>query len=167
MPFTPFHFGLGAAIHCVAPKRISFLAFCTANVLIDIEPLYFMLTDNPPLHRFFHTYIGATLVALATVMLFLACQRFASRFWLPDIFGWQSLSLLPVVVGAILGTYSHILLDSIMHSDIQPFSPFTHENPLLHLVSLSALHWLCIASGGLGATVLMVRKFMWRGKNAR
>lgn len=26
MPFTPFHFGPGAAFHSLAPKRISFLA---------------------------------------------------------------------------------------------------------------------------------------------
>ena len=166
MPLTPFHFGPGALIHCVAPKRISFLSFCMANVLIDIEPLYFILTNNPPLHRFLHTYIGATLVALATSILFLACQRFASRFWLPNLFKWQGLSLSSVAIGALFGTYSHIILDSIMHSDIRPFSPFTQENSMLHLLSLSALHWLCIASGFLGAAALMVRHFMLRGKNA-
>jgi hypothetical protein len=51
MPVTPFHFGPGAAIHSLAPKRVSFLAFCVSNVLIDIEPLYFMLTKQFPLHR--------------------------------------------------------------------------------------------------------------------
>lgn len=56
MPITPFHFGPGAAIHALAPKQVSFLAFCVSNILIDIEPLYFMLTDQYPLHRFFsHT----------------------------------------------------------------------------------------------------------------
>jgi hypothetical protein len=43
MPITPFHFGPGTAIHAIAPKHVSFLTFCSANVLIDIEPLYYMV----------------------------------------------------------------------------------------------------------------------------
>ena len=54
MPITPFHFGPGGVIHALAPKQVSFIAFCAANVLIDVEPLYFMLTHQYPLHRFFH-----------------------------------------------------------------------------------------------------------------
>jgi hypothetical protein len=53
MPFTPFHFGPGALVHSAAPKHISFLAFCDANVLVDVEPLYYMLTGGYPIHRFF------------------------------------------------------------------------------------------------------------------
>ena len=36
MPFTPFHFGAGALVHSVAPKYVSFLAFCGANVHLVI-----------------------------------------------------------------------------------------------------------------------------------
>lgn len=158
MPITPFHFGPGAAIHAVAPKHVSFLAFCTANVLIDIEPLYYMLTHQERLHRFFHTYLGASLVALATFALFLACRRFASRFWLPNPFKWQSLSLIAVAVGAAAGTYSHIVLDSVMHSDITPFAPFSDANPLLRVISLSALHWVCLGSGVVALLILGVRQ---------
>jgi len=71
MSFTPFHPGPGALVHVMAPRRVSFLAFCGANVLMDTEPLYFMLSGQEPLHRFFHTYVGATLIMAATVALFL------------------------------------------------------------------------------------------------
>lgn len=165
MPFTPFHFGIGAALHAAAPRRVSFLAFCAANVIIDMEPLYFMLTDNPPLHRFFHTYIGATLVAAATIVLFSVCRRFAARFRLPDIFDWQSLRLPEIAAGSVLGTYTHIVLDSIMHLDIRPFAPFSDANGLLQLLSLSALQWVCVAAGVLGAVVLAIRHRRLRGKN--
>lgn len=53
MPFTPFHFGPGAAIHALAPRKVSFIAFVAANVLMDVEPLYYMLTRQDHLHRFF------------------------------------------------------------------------------------------------------------------
>jgi membrane-bound metal-dependent hydrolase YbcI (DUF457 family) len=148
VPITPFHFGPGAAIHSAAPRHISFLSFCAANVLIDIEPLYYMLTGQAPLHRFFHTYIGATLVALATVLLFLVARRVVTT----------NLSIRAVAVGAFLGTYSHIVLDSVMHADIRPFAPFSDTNPLLAVVSLRALHLFCVIAGALGIVALPVRR---------
>ncbi|HZX30917.1 MAG TPA: hypothetical protein VFF03_06175 [Rhodocyclaceae bacterium] len=158
MPITPFHFGPGAAFHALAPKRISFLAFCAANVLIDVEPLYYMRTDQYPLHRFFHTYIGATLIVLMTVALFMAARAFAQRLWLPNPFGWCELGIPAVAMGAALGSYSHIVLDSLMHADIAPLAPFTASNPLLGLVSLAVLHWGCAATGVLGAIILFLRQ---------
>lgn len=160
MPFTPFHFGPGAVIHAMAPKQVSFLAFCTANVMIDVEPLYFMITRHDRLHQFFHTYIGATLVALATLLLFLGCRAFARRFWLPNLFEWQGLQLKQVAFGAIIGTYSHIVFDSIMHMDITPFAPFSDINPLLRIVSLSTLHWICFGAGVVALFILVVRKLI-------
>ena len=160
MPITPFHFGPGAVIHVLAPKHVSFLAFCAANVLIDIEPLYYMLTDQERLHRFFHTYVGASLVALATVALFLGCRWFARQIWLPNPFQWQSLGLLAVAIGAAAGTSSHIVLDSVMHSDITPFAPFSDANPLFRLTTLPALHWLCLGSGAVALLILGIRQFV-------
>lgn len=160
MPFTPFHFGPGAVIHAMAPKQVSFLAFCTANVMIDVEPLYFMITRQDRLHQFFHTFVGATLVALATLLLFLGCRAFARRFWLPNLFVWQGLHLQQVAVGAIIGTYSHIVLDSIMHTDITPLAPFSDMNPLLRIVSLSTLHWICFGSGVVALLILGRRKLI-------
>lgn len=154
MPVTPFHFGPGAAIHSAAPRYISFLSFCAANVLIDIEPLYYMLTGQVRLHRFFHTYIGATLVAIAAVLLF----RVARATPLPDVLRWRELSLRAVAIGAFLGTYSHIVLDSVMHADIRPFAPFSDANPLLALVSLRALHLFCLIAGALGVAVVLIRR---------
>ena len=160
MPITPFHFGPGAVIHALAPRQVSFLAFCAANVLIDVEPLYYMITHHHRLHQFFHTFVGASLVALATVILFLGCRALSRRIWLPNPFEWQSLNLIPVAVGAIVGTYSHILLDSVMHRDITPFAPFSDVNPLLRIVSLSTLHWICIGSGVLGSLIIVIRSII-------
>jgi membrane-bound metal-dependent hydrolase YbcI (DUF457 family) len=160
MPITPFHFGPGAAIQAMAPKHVSFLAFCAANVLIDIEPLYYMLTSHDRLHRFFHTYVGASVVALATFALFILCRGFARSVWLPNPFTWQSLSKFQVALGAAAGTYSHIVLDSVMHRDITPLAPFSEANPLFRVISLPALHWLCLASGAFALVVLAARSIL-------
>ena len=40
-----------------------------ANVLIDVEVLYYLSRDEPPLHRYLHTYIGGSLVGLLSGLL--------------------------------------------------------------------------------------------------
>lgn len=160
MPFTPFHFGPGAALHALSPKCISFLAFCAANVLIDIEVLYFMLTRQYPLHRFLHTYIGASLIVAGTLALFAASRWLAARVSLPNPFEWQQLTPWPVVLGAATGAYSHIVLDSIMHADIAPFAPFSDVNPMLDAVPLGALQGFCLAAGMVGLSVIGIRRLL-------
>ena len=155
MPFTPFHFGPGALVHSAAPKYVSFLAFCGANVLVDVEPLYFMLTHQYPIHRFFHTYVGATIAAGIVVGLFVLVRRVAPR--LLDLFGLHNLSVRAVALGAVAGTYSHVVLDSLMHADMQPFAPFSDANPLLGAVFLNTLHGFCVLAGLVGGVVLALR----------
>lgn len=166
MPITPFHFGPGALLYAVAPKHVSFLSFCAANVVIDFESLYNLVFQRYPVHAFFHTYIGATLAIAIVVLLFLGLRSFASRFGLPDLLLWRELSSKQVAIGAALGAYSHVVLDSVMHRDIQPLSPFAFSNILLGAISLSTLHVACLACGALGGGVVVVRWFLARGKNA-
>ena len=152
MPITPFHFGPGAALHALAPRHISFLAFCAANVLIDVESLYNLVHRRDPVHAFFHTYVGATLVALAIVAVFWLLRRAGVKRLLP------ALTLRQVAIGEALGAWSHVLLDSVMHADIQPLQPLSAANGLLGIVSLSALHWVCLALGVLAIVVSGIRR---------
>jgi hypothetical protein len=163
MPVTPFHFGPGAAFHAVAPRQVSFLAFCAANVLLDVEPLYFMLTDQFPFHRFFHTYVGATIILATTAGLFRLSRKAESLVPLPNVFNWKELTVLQVGIGAGLGSYSHIVLDSMMHPDMRPFAPVSDSNPLLHALSLSTLYWACLGAGIVGFVILGIRKLLRAG----
>lgn len=154
-------------MHAVAPTHVSFLAFCAANVLIDCESLYNLVHQRHPVHAFFHTYVGATLVIGVVLLLFIGLRRFASRVWLPNLFRWRELGARQVAIGAALGAYSHIVLDSVMHGDIQPLSPFATGNGLLGIIPLGPLHWACLVVGGLGCAVLAVRWFVVGGENRR
>jgi len=167
MPFTPFHFGPGAALYALAPRQVSFLSFAAANVLIDFEPLYFMLRGEDPLHRFMHTIPGAVLATAATLLLFLAARRWAASLRLPDWFGWQTLRAMPVFAGAALGGFSHLLLDGIMHADLRPLAPWSEWNPFLTWVSIDALHQFCVISGLLGLAVLAVRRVVLARRGRR
>ncbi len=157
MPITPFHFGPGALVSVAAPRHVSFLSFCAANVLIDVESLRNMVTHQPRIHTFFHTYIGASLAAVAIVALFIPARWLACR--LPDsvLVDWRRLGVLPVAIGAALGAWSHVVLDSIMHADITPFAPLSETNPLYQAISSRTLHIACLISGGLAGAWFALR----------
>jgi membrane-bound metal-dependent hydrolase YbcI (DUF457 family) len=156
VPFTPFHFGPGALVHSAAPRHISFLAFCGANVLVDVEPLYCMVMGLYPIHRFFHTFVGATVAGLVCVLLFAVVRRFATP--LLRMLQLESLSVRVVALGAFAGTYSHVVLDSLMHADMRPFAPFSDATPLLGTISLPALHGFCVVAAAVGLGIIVVRR---------
>jgi hypothetical protein len=70
MPFTPFHGGIGIALKGSLGGRFSFSIFAATQIAIDLESGYFLASGGWPLHRFLHTFIGATNAGLA-VALFL------------------------------------------------------------------------------------------------
>ncbi len=55
-----------------------------------------------------------------------------------------------VIAGAIFGTLSHVLLDSLMHHDIRPLSPFSQANPFLGLVTHDGIYRACMIASVLG-----------------
>jgi hypothetical protein len=154
MPFTPLHMGPGIAIKAVMQRRLSLMVFGWSQIVIDIQPLVVMLTDQGELHGFSHTYIGATLIAMFCGFT----GKYFGEIGLKLIREPQYLPISWTVsfLSAFIGTYSHIVLDSIMHADITPFAPFNRNNALLGIISIDALHMLCIASGVVGAAV-----FFW------
>lgn len=157
MPITPFHFGPGILVAAASRSRVSFLAFAAANVLIDIESLYNMVTAQPRIHTFLHTYVGSTLAAALIVLLFLPCRRLAQRLPPWPVLGWRNLSVKAVLFGSLVGAWSHVVFDSVMHSDMTPLAPFSNANGLYRIVSLSALHAFCIAAGMVGICWYLLR----------
>jgi len=161
MPFTPYHFGPGLALHSAAPRRIDLASFCAANVLTDVEPLYRMLAGVHPAHGFFHGFLGATITAAATSAAFLA-----ARSRRPDLFRWQAPGPWPVVSGAVLGTWSHVLLDGIMHGNVRPFTPFSDARPFYYRGSGGVVEAVCVAAALVGALALALRRY-FEARSAR
>lgn len=165
MPFTPFHFGPGALIKAYAPRHVSFTVFAFSQVLIDIEPLYYLVQGEYPIHRFFHSYLGATLIVVAAYILgrpmcglVLAAIRKQLQFSITSLISaTRTIQHLPALTGAAIGAYSHVLLDSIMHSDIRPYAPFLEYNHLFLAISVAELHVFCAVAGLFGALVLGFR----------
>lgn len=158
MPFTPFHMGPGLAIKAVMRRRFSLMVFGWSQVAIDLQPLVAIVTGRGELHGFSHTVIGATLIGLACGLtgkplgelgLHILGQR---RYW---PITWKV-----SFISAFIGTYSHVLIDCIMHADITPLAPLTLANPLHGLIGIGALHLWCVIGAIVGsAAFLLIERF--------
>ena len=130
MPFTPFHFGPALFFGLLFLSFVDFPTFLVASVIVDIEPfLVLALNLDYPLHGFFHSLLGGTLIA---ILLTLLMTKIRDR--LTPVLSFfkieQKISFLRILVASLSGIYIHILLDSRMYTDIQPFYP-SNYNPLL------------------------------------
>jgi hypothetical protein len=116
---------------------------------------------------FFHTIIGATLVAIFSATYGKKLCEMAIEIWNEEIKGkpeekWltadKSISKTAAWSGALIGAWSHLLLDSFMHFDIHPLSPFTEANQLLGAISIGWLHTICVTSALIGLLLLLIRR---------
>lgn len=151
MPFTPIHMGPGMLVKSALQERFSLMMFGWSQIAIDIQPLAVMLTGQGHLHGFTHTYLGAVLVAVGAAITGKHLAEFGLKlFDLPD---HLPISWRVAFLSAFIGTFSHVLLDSVMHADLQPFAPWRLDNPFLEYISVSNLHWFCLGAGILGLIV--------------
>ena len=165
MPFTPFHIVAGASVKAIAPKHFSWSVFILTNILIDCEPLYYHFTEGMLSHKFFHSIIGASIIAILCATLGKPLCEYGLKLWnnslAPEDKKWLGsgikISHLSAWTGAVIGAYSHLILDSIMHLDIKPLAPFTDENLLLGILGLMELHALCLILLAFGLIVFMKR----------
>lgn len=136
-------------------RYFSLWIFIFTQIFTDFETLYFLIIEEPPVHRLLHTYVGANITV--AVAVFFGRPIYNGGLWIWDRLRKNSAPAVPrlgwgvTLTSAVIGSYSHVLLDSIMHSDAQPFKPFSAENPALWMVSLNALLAFCVISGFCGA----------------
>jgi membrane-bound metal-dependent hydrolase YbcI (DUF457 family) len=144
----------------VAARVFSWTAFVASNIVIDFESLYYLERNEWPVHRKLHTFVGAGIVGVAVAIALIAVVAVLPRRWFE---GWSTarraeVSRAGIVSGALVGALSHPVLDGIMHSDIEPFQPWTAANPLHGVVGLAALHLGCLIAGVVGLVLLLARK---------
>lgn len=169
MPFTPFHMGPGAAIKAVCGRYFSLTAFGCAQILIDLEPLVRILRHDDVLHGLSHTYLGALFIGLLACLTGRTVGQKMSAPWnaawrRPNLRWLQmdgNISWIAAGSGAWGGSLSHVWLDSMMHSDMQPFWPFSADNGFLYLIPAGWLYLLCVILGVFGFMVMLIAN-LWR-----
>lgn len=158
MPFTPLHMGPGMLIKALLQGAFSMMIFGWCQVLMDIQPLVVMITGAGHLHGFSHTFVGSTGVAIIAAVSgkpgleWLLSTRIAGNrqedirfFGLNRKLGW-----VVTFVSALIGSYSHVALDAVMHSDVQPWFPLSVENPFLYVLRVDVLQVFCLITGVIG-----------------
>ncbi len=160
VPFTPFHLGPGAICKAIGGHHFSFMIFGGSQVLMDIEPLIRIIRGDAVLHGPTHTVFGALVIAVASTLAGRPISDAALRV---SGISARPISWIVALISALIGTYSHIGLDAIMHPDANPLWPIADGNDILGIVSVEALHLICMASGLLGGVLVLVRALRrWR-----
>ena len=130
------------------------------SIIVDLEPLTFLILDLPVLHLFFHTFLGATIMAILVAVGFYllrgAFEKLMVIFLIP-----QTASPVKITVAAFIGAYSHIILDGFLYPEMQPFWPIL-GNPFLGLVSSSSVYLFCVLCFVIAIPIYIIQ--IWRVK---
>lgn len=165
MPFAPLHMGPGLGAKASVPRRFSITVFGLTQVAIDLEVLWHMLRADRPLHRFWHSYAGALLVAGVLTLVGKPLSQWIKRAWnllaaRGRLAGWrvgEHTSWEAALSGALVGAVSPVFLDSLYHANIEPFGPWCPATPFSTIVTSRQLDFLCIALGIAGLAWLLAR----------
>jgi hypothetical protein len=153
-------------------RHFSVITFGIAQVAMDIEPGIGMLTGAEVLHGPSHTIVGALVIALLVMLVSPRICTFLLKRWNKEVMHYKlpwleetlPVSRMAVIAGALIGTLSHVLLDSLMHHDIRPLLPFSEANPLMGLMANDAVYQFCKIAGVLGAIAWVGMKWINRVK---
>ena len=159
MPFTPFHMGPGIFIKSLLQSGFSLMVFGWAQIVMDLQPLVVILRGQGQLHGVSHTYMGATLLGVVAALTGKYLSEFGLRILSIAKINPIKITWPVTIASAFIGTYSHVILDSIMHGDMEPFYPLSVENRLLEVLSYAELHQFCIYSGLFGAILYFLVQF--------
>ncbi|NLV09890.1 hypothetical protein GOC74_08105 [Halomicrobium mukohataei] len=158
MPLTPFHLGPALLAGVVLYRFLDLPTVLAGSVVVDVRAALVVFGPlDEPIHGVLTTFVGATAVTLTLTVVVLA---------LPD--GVQSLldigrlapttSLGPVLAGAFVGTWSHVVLDSLLYADARPLFPLA-ENPLLREgVAFGPVYGGCLVAGLFGLAGYVFRR---------
>jgi membrane-bound metal-dependent hydrolase YbcI (DUF457 family) len=166
MPFTPFHLGPALFLGLLLLGFLDFPTFLIANVIVDVEPLLVLVFGlDYPLHGFFHSFLGGTVVALVLALVMNRIRGTISPL-LALVRLEQRSSLKSILCASMSGVYLHILLDARMYGDIRPLYPID-ANPFLIQTTLPGLwEFMFCVWCFFGAVIVYVIKlfFSWRTK---
>ncbi len=156
MPFTPYHFGPALLIGVLLFPFIDFSTMMIASVILDFEPLSVIIFDlQLPLHAFFHTYVGATIVAIILSIGIYPFRKYLNRF--VSLFGLkQESSFQHIMAASFIGTFSHVFLDSFLYVEMNPLFPIL-GNQFFGLLSSGLVYGFCFSMGFIGLFIYLFR----------
>jgi len=149
--------GPGMAVKAVAQERFSLVIFGWAQILVDLQPLVVVLTQEGQTHGVTHTFIGGAVLGAAAAasgkpiaegLLNLFRKKEKPRVHISWKTAWWS---------GLVGGLSHVLLDGLIYPDMSPFWPFVHGTRM-DVFTSRGMTAFCILSGLAGLLVYFVTR---------
>ncbi len=164
LPFTPFHWGISILIQALL-IFLDPIALFVGSVIPDIEGItaWFILPGmGLPLHGPLHSFTGALFLGLLTGISSWFCFKYLfpqliEQFQLNLPFSLPEYSLGCSLLSAFLGTFSHIILDAPLYSEMDLLYPLGVGNPLYGIVPGTLIYSLCIFGFIIGNIIFIVR----------
>lgn len=153
MPFTPYHMGPGILIKSILRGSFSLMVFGWAQIVMDLQPLVAILTGEGKWHGWTHTFLAALVLGAASAVTgkYLSEWGLALLAWGRKprlVIGWTV-----AFISAWIGTFSHILIDGVLHREMEPLAPFVAGNPLFLALTQAQVQKFCLICGALGTVV--------------
>lgn len=148
---TPYHIGPGLFF----VSYFNFFTVIIGSVILDLEPFYHLfIKPSYPLHGPFHSFLGGIIGAIVTVLLILPFRRKLKKW--SDKYLKQSFNSSSLFIGALTGCWLHILFDSFINIDMQPFWPL-EGNPFLNIISIDLTYNVAIVMTIVGTMLIILR----------
>lgn len=168
LPFTPYHFGPAGLLALPLYKRLDLPVFLLANVAVDVEVLVDMIFyPGLPVHKFFHTLIGAVVVGFA-----LAFLAYPFRKLLRILMSIFKLNYQPtfskMLIGAVLGSIFHVIIDAFCWYDVAllwPWKKFNRTYRILGENSASKVQFICVVC--FAAAVILYLLILLKNRNSK
>ena len=140
--------GPGLIVKTCMQGAFSLMVFGWSQILIDIQPLVVLLSGKGELHGLSHTYLGATIIGVISALSGKYLGEIGLRIL--RMGNYNPISWRVAFVSAFIGVYSHVFIDSILHSDMRPLAPFSQRNVFLGLMGSDTLYILCALGAVIG-----------------
>jgi hypothetical protein len=152
MPFTPFHLGFGLFLYSVL-FFLDPIALLLGTIIIDIEPIVYLLFNVGSLHGIFHSMLGVFVFLLPTTLISWGVHKLFKLERYLGKFNW-----IIAIVSSCLGLFSHVFFDSIIYPEMMLFYPFTKETGFLfNLWTLQIDQYILVAMFCIGCLILLSR----------
>jgi membrane-bound metal-dependent hydrolase YbcI (DUF457 family) len=153
MPFTPYHAGPNGLIGLVLYRWVNLPAIILVNIAMDLEPLVVIVfrINKYPEHGFIHSFGGALIIGLLFAVFYERIKKPIGAAMAAAGLK-QGNSLLSIILGSILGSGIHVVLDSFMYRDIMPFYPSDY-NPFYGVFTPSEVRILCLICAGISVLI--------------
>jgi membrane-bound metal-dependent hydrolase YbcI (DUF457 family) len=150
MVFTLFHLGPALLLGMLLYRYLDFPTILVASMVVDIRTLfvYIGLVDGS-LHGWLHSFAGATFLGFMLIGTITMLRPWIEEMMQKYLNISQSPNDGSMVGAAFIGVYTHVLIDSILYSDMRPFWPYD-PRPLLGVFTTKEVYLFCVASFAAG-----------------